>query len=217
MPSSSLFPKLILVIFCAVFLVVVAGLGAIWTASPELHGEGNASAVSYEDKTGDQELAYLLTKLELRTRAVMAGHYTASQSAVPGVDFLYQRWIARNRILPAAVAGDIFADVVPGATGDRAWVKMVVDPPRNPKNLGDETALSMLKEMQAGAKVVERTTADAYYYGEPIVAKTGCLPCHGEAQGDPDPVFPQYHKDGWKDGDVIGAVVSRVAPELPRN
>ena len=66
-------------------------------------------------------------------------------------------------------------------------------------------------EIRAGAGTAERTSHDAYYYAEPIKAKAACMYCHGEPKGKPDPYFPQYKKDGWRDGEIIGAVISRVA------
>ena len=92
-------------------------------------------------------------------------------------------------------------------------MKMVVPEPRNANNKGDATALAMLAELKQGAGSVWRTAANASYYGEPIVASAGCLPCHGTPAGEPDPHFPQYVKNGWKAGEVVGAVVARVAPE----
>ncbi len=161
---------------------------------------------------GDEELAYLLVRLELKTRGVIAGHYARDQSAFTAVDVLYKRWLTRNRILPAAVADGIFAEVVPAATGGRAWVKMVVDQPRNPNNRADDVAKGLLAEIKSGAKYAERTTEAAYYYGEPIRTNAGCLRCHGEPAGEPDPSFPQFTKDGWKADQVVGAVIARVAP-----
>ena len=35
---------------------------------------------------------------------------------------------------------------------------------------------------------------------------------HGEPKGASDPAFPEYTKDGWKVGDIIGAVIARVEP-----
>jgi hypothetical protein len=169
--------------------------------------------MTYLDKWGDQELAYLLVKLELKTRAVIGGHYTRVQSPVPGIDTIYKRWLAKNAILPAAVADRVFSEVVPGATGGRAWVKMVVEEPRNPHNRGDSTALELLREIQDGNPGAERSTPKAYYYAEPIKATKTCLPCHGELRGEPDPLFPQYKKNGWRDGEIVGAVIARVAPE----
>jgi hypothetical protein len=165
------------------------------------------------DRQGDAELAYLLVKLELKTRSVIAEHYTRPQSSVPGVDIAYQRTLTKNLLLPAAVAGRIFADTVPEATGGRAWVRMVVERPRNPKNQGDGVALELLAELQSGAKSAERHASDAFYYGESIVCKDWCLRCHGDPAGESDPSFPEYVKDGWKVGDVIGGVIARVAPE----
>ena len=161
-------------------------------------------------RNADEQLAYLLVKLELATRREIASHFTRHQSPVPGVDKLYQRLLVKNMILPAAVAGAVFAETVPNATQGRAWVKMVVDDPRNPNNRGDEVALELLAELRAGAGTAERTSHDAYYYAEPIKAKAACMYCHGEPKGAPDPYFPQYKKDGWREGEIIGAVISRV-------
>jgi hypothetical protein len=168
---------------------------------------------TYLDKSGDEELAYLLVKLEKRTRQVVADHYGRQQPGGAEATATYKDYLIKNRILPAAVADPIFSEVVPGATGGRAWVRMVVDAPRNPNNQGDPTSLEMLAELRKGADAAWRTTAGASYYGEPIVAKAGCLPCHGEPADEPDPHFPQYMKNGWKAGEVVGAVVARVAPE----
>ena len=95
-------------------------------------------------------------------------------------------------------------------TGGKAWVKMVVPNPRNPKNRGDKASLEVLKELQKGKFTVNYETKDAYYYGEPIIANKGCLECHGTPKSDPDPHFPEYKKDGWKPGEIIGGVISRV-------
>jgi hypothetical protein len=168
---------------------------------------------TYLETSGDEELAYLLVKLEKRTRQVVAGHYGRQQAGGPEATARYKSFLIQNRILPAAVADPIFSEVVPGATGGRAWVKMVVPEPRNPNNRGDSTALAMLEELQRGADSVWRSTAGACYYGEPIRAKAACLPCHGTPAGEPDPHFPQYPKNGWKAGEVVGGVIARVAPE----
>jgi len=196
-----------LLIICVVYLLaLVFGGPASLPAAP-------IDATTYVDKSGDQELAYLLVRLEKRTRQVIGSHYTRSQSGAPGADLMYKITLAKNGILPAAVAGQVFADVVPSATGGRAWVKMVVDEPRNPKNIGDETAMALLAQLQGGAPFVEETTADAVYYGEPITTTRACLPCHGEPAGAPDPSFPEFKRNGWKEGEIIGGVIARVAPE----
>jgi hypothetical protein len=166
-----------------------------------------------DPRSGDEELAYLLVKLEKKTRQVIAGHYGRQQPGGPDATAAYKDYLIENLILPAAVADPIFSEVVPEATGGRAWVKMVVPEPRNPNNQGDATALAMLAELQKGADSAWRTNADARYYAEPIVAKAGCLPCHGTPAGEPDQYFPQYRKNGWEAGEIIGAVVARVAPE----
>ncbi len=163
------------------------------------------------DRNADEQLAYLLVKLELATRREIGSHFIRHQSFVPGVDKLYQRLLVKNMILPAAVAGAVFAETVPNATQGRAWVKMVVDDPRNPNNRGDEVALELLAELRAGAGTTERASQNAYYYAEPIKAKAACMYCHGEPKGASDPYFPQYKKDGWREGEIIGAVISRVA------
>jgi len=209
--------RIVLAAGLGVSIALVVLLTGIVLSHPEADTKPSAGVPTYEDKRGDQELAYLLVKLELRTRAVIGGHYTRPQSAIPGVDFIYKRWIAKNTILPAAVADRVFSEVVPEATGGRAWVKMVVQDPRNPHNRGDSIALELLGTIQGGNATAERSTAEVYYYAEPIKATSTCLPCHGEPKGAPDPVFPQYEKNGWREGDIIGAVVARVAPEAKLN
>lgn len=159
----------------------------------------------------DDELAFLLVKLEKRTRAVIGGHYVRKQEGGAEKTYEYKKYLIKNSILPAAVAGPIFADTVPASTQGRAWVKMVVPAPRNPKNKGDATALEMVSELKKGSPFVWKTTSDAVYYGEPIITKATCLPCHGEPAGSPDPYFPEYARDGWKVNTVIGGVISRVA------
>jgi len=211
-------PRSAVTIAVAILLIVSLGFNlALFFAGPSTTLGPKVAASppepGTEDRKGDEQLAYLLVKLELQTRSEMAGHFTRAQSSLPGVDKLYQRLLAKNLILPAAVAGNIFSEVVPQATSGRAWVKMVVDQPRNPKNRGDEEALNLLAELRKGAATAERDTGDAFYYAEPIKAKAGCMYCHGEPKGAPDPFFPQYTKDGWRAGDIIGAVIARVAPE----
>jgi methyl-accepting chemotaxis protein len=186
--------KLAVVVVVSVLLVVAA----ITLADPgpaDEHG-----------RQFDQDLARLLVKLELRTRAVIAKHYV-------GADEPHREWLARNLLLPAAVADNVFHEVVPDATEGRAWVKMIVDEPRNPNNVGDDVTLALLNELREGNPRAERSTDDAYYYGEPISAAKGCLACHGGPRGEPDPFFPQYEKNGWQVGQVVGAVVARVSTE----
>lgn len=197
----------------ALFVVSGVLLASILSSRPKTTSSSGAKEMTHIDLEGDRELAHLLVKLELKTRAVIAGHYTRSQSSVPGIDIIYKRWLAKNAILPAAVADGIFSEVVPQVTGGRAWVKMVVEEPRNPNNRGDAIALEILHKIQEGKPDVKRSTGSAYYYAEPIKASKTCLPCHGESKGDPDPLFPQYTKNGWQDGDIVGAVMARVAPE----
>ena len=198
----------------AVVLLFIGPIVMLTIAGP---GDGSdtdpGDEPAYLDKSGDEELAYLLVKLEKRTRQVVAGHYGRQQPGGAEATATYKDYLIKNRILPAAVADPIFSEVVPGATGGRAWVRMVVDEPRNPNNQGDSTALEILAELRKGAGAAWRTTEGASYYGEPIEAKAGCLPCHGTPAGEPDPHFPQYVKNGWKAGEVVGAVVARVAPE----
>ena len=210
--------KNVLLIVCVVLLVLSGGaLLAIVSASPPVASAAAAKAPVAPTPTdkvrqGDAELAYLLVKLELKTRGVMAGHYARAQSSFPGVNTLYKRWLAKNMVLPAAVADKVFAEVVPQATSGRAWVKMIVDEPRNPNNRGDDVSKELFAEIKAGAAHVERATGEAHYYAEPIKTNAGCLYCHGEPAGEADPAFPQFKKNGWKEGQVVGAVVARVAP-----
>ena len=168
---------------------------------------GAGSPAESSDKASvppNQELAKLLVKLELRTRGVIAGHYAAADEA-------HRDWLARDVFLPAAVADAVFHATVPESTGGRAWVRMVVDEPRNPNNAGDDAALALLGELRRGKPSAERQLAEAYYYSEPIKAVKTCLVCHGSPRGEADPYFPKYKKEGWKEGDIVGAVVARVA------
>jgi hypothetical protein len=206
--------RAVFVILAVAFITSATYLAAILRAGPK---PSQAPAISSvltvpRFKTADEELAYLLVKLELKTRATIAENFTSEQSSLPGINVAYQHWLTKNRMLPAAVAGVVYSDTVPNATNGRAWVKMVVREPRNPKNKGDEVALDMLTEIQQGVKSSQRTADAAVYYGEPIVAKQWCLRCHGDKRGEPDPSFPQFRKDGWKEGDIIGAVIARVEP-----
>lgn len=201
-----------LALVCMLGVSALVLLGVVW-GGPEARPAPPFDAQTYVDKAGDEELAYLLVKLVKRTRQVMAAHYGRSQSAIPGVDAIYKRWLAKNVILPAGVADLIFAEVVPAATGGRAWVKMVRTEPRNPNNQGDSISLVLLAELQDGKPFVELSAPEAYYYGEPIKAKAGCLRCHGEPAGAPDPLFPEFKMEGWREGEVIGGIIARVAPE----
>jgi hypothetical protein len=155
----------------------------------------------------EQDLAKLLVKLELQTRAVIASKFSKAKG--DNKEFMIQ-----HTILPAAVADPIFSRVVPDNTDGRAWVKMVVDKPRNPNNKGDETALQMIDILKRDkVKYVEKDLMDAYYYAEPIVATKACLECHGNPKGAPDPHFSEYRMEGWKVDEVIGGVVARVGKE----
>ncbi|MDH3889511.1 MAG: DUF3365 domain-containing protein [candidate division Zixibacteria bacterium] len=188
---------------------IVAALALVIPAALILAGPG----ISSKPQSNDEELAYLLVKLEKQTRAVIAGHYGRMQDGGPDETLEYKEMLIRNRILPAAVADPIFAEIVPKATGGRAWVKMVVPEPRNPNNKGDHVALSMLAELEEGAESVWLNMDGAVYYGEPITTKPGCFTCHGAPAGEPDPYFPQYKKNGWEPGQVVGAVIARVAAQ----
>ena len=205
--------------FVLPILIVTALLfiqGILWDSETEANSEELSDQSSQQKelrKSGDEELAYLLVKLEKRARQVIAGHYGRPQVGHADNTSIYKEYLIRNRILPAAVADPIFSEVVPQATGGRAWVKMVVPNPRNPNNTGDATALDLVTALQQGVPSVERKTADAYYYGEPIVAKAGCLECHGLPAGESDPYFPAYKKNGWAVDEVIGGVIARVGPK----
>jgi len=188
--------KLTLGIVLSILLVA-----AVIAVAGTKHDSGEHAGRAY-----DQEFARLLVKLELQTRAVIAKHYVKA-------DETHRDWLAHNLLLPAAVADNVFHEVVPEVTEGRAWVKMIVDEPRNPNNAGDAITPAMLKELRAGNDSVERSTKNAYYYGEPIRAAKTCLVCHGSPQGEPDPYFPEYAKNGWETGQVVGAVIARVATE----
>ena len=193
----------------SVLMVPAAALSGCIIAQVETtetsRAQRDAAPTVTEVRTCDQELAQLLVKLELRTRAVIAKHYG-------GADAAHRAWLANNLLLPAAVADGVFHEVVPVTTGNRAWVKMVVDEPRNPHNAADATAIALMHEVRTGSPSAALTTHEAYYYAEPIKAAATCLACHGDREGDPDPFFPQYRKNGWREGQIVGAVVARVAP-----
>ncbi len=213
--KSSVLKKVVLPTVLVLLIVSAGTLIAIATAGPAETTTGVGvrltPSATVEPRHGDEELAYLLVKLELKTRSVLAGHYARGQSSFPAIDALYKRWLSKNMILPAAVADDIFAEVVPQATSNRAWVKMVVDEPRNPNNRADDVAKELLAEIKGGAASAERNSGPAYYYAEPIKTNALCLRCHGEPAGQPDPSFPRFKKDGWKTDQVVGAVIARVA------
>lgn len=111
--------------FLGVFAVGWALLMGTGAAPP-----GSVAAESAPlQPTSDQELARLLVKLLLRTRAAIAKQYETDR--LPGWDRLYKYALAKNVVLPAAVADQVF-QAIPDLTGGRAWVKMVVDNPRAP-------------------------------------------------------------------------------------
>jgi hypothetical protein len=181
---------------------VLSGCVADKAETQAARGPGPTAEISLHY---DQELARLLVRLELRTRAVIAKHYAQADPA-------HRAWLAENLLLPAAVADAVFHEVLPDMTNGRAWVKMVVDHPRNPHNAGDVTAIALFHEVRGKKPYAERSTREAYYYAEPIKAAKTCLLCHGDPKGGADPFFPQYKKNGWQEGEIVGAVVARVAP-----
>lgn len=209
--SKEVMQKALIAVLVIPSVFLVGLIISILIPHPETIYKSGSQQAAYVDRHGDQELAYLLVKLELKTRSVIGRHNARSQSLIPGVNLIYKRWLAKNSILPAAVADRVFSEVVPQATGGRAWVKMVVEKPRNPNNRGDSHALKLFHKLQNGTSHAELSTPEAYYYAEPIKATKACLPCHGTPKGDSDPVFPKYQKNGWKNGEIVGAVVARVA------
>ncbi len=213
--KSSVLKNVVLAVALILLFLSAGALIAIATAGPAETTTGAGTrltpSAAGQRRQGDRELAYLLVKLELKTRSVIAGHYARGQSSFACINGFYKRWLSKNMILPAAVADAIFAQVVPEATSGRAWVKMVVDEPRNPNNLPDDVAKDILAEIKGGAEHAQRDTGQSYYYAEPIKTNALCLRCHGEPAGEPDPSFPQFKKDGWEAGQVVGAVVARVA------
>lgn len=201
---------------CVFFLLSLTMNLGVFFVNPDIptasHAVAGTPTMEISMNNDDEQLAYLLVKLMLGTRREIGNHFTRNQSPIPAVNKLYQRLMVKNLILPAAVADHVFAETVPHATQGRAWVKMVVDQPRNPNNRADEVAMNLLADLRSGVTSTQRNAPDAFYYAEPIIAKKACLYCHGAPKGDPDPYFPQYKKDGWQEGDIIGAVVARVAP-----
>lgn len=194
---------IVIVASSLLFAGMIGMLGGCVVVRDETRTVREPVRINGGDRQHDQELARLLVKLEKQTRAVVARHYVQADKA-------HRDWMAKKLLLPAAVADKVFHEVVPAATGDRAWVKMIVDNPRNPHNIGDDAALALLEQLKTGSPHAQRHTHDAYYYAEPIRATKTCLLCHGEPKGARDPYFPQYTKNGWEEGEVIGAIVARV-------
>ena len=72
-------------------------------AGPETNSKPKTDQESLE-KSCDEELAYLLVKLEKKTRAVIAEHYGRMQDGGPDQTIEYKETLITNCLLPAAVA-----------------------------------------------------------------------------------------------------------------
>ncbi len=76
--------------------------------------------------------------------------------------------------------------------------------PRNPDNTPDSLEASVLKAMMQG-QITEQLIEDEdnIHYFRAITLTQGCLTCHGDPKGSPDPLGGI--KEGWKVGQVHGA------------
>ena len=75
--------RVVIVLGCALLLASWAFIGA--AVFPQEKAAPSADVprpLDAQPREGDRELAYLLVKLVRKTRAVIAGHYTAEQSGM---------------------------------------------------------------------------------------------------------------------------------------
>lgn len=61
-------------------------------------------------------------------------------------------------------------------------------------------------------------TGEVLYYATPIVAASGCLPCHSQPSLAPKSMLRHYGPDhgfGWKQNDIVGAQIVSVPMSVP--
>jgi hypothetical protein len=154
-----------------------------------------------------QQIAEELSQLILNVRGAIATNFTQpNKSLLP--DVVYQHALAQNGVLPAAVAGKAIHPLnVPGAA---FTLKMVVKEPRNKNNVPDAIEAALLEKVVGTQQPAALLTTEAAYHARPIKSADWCLRCHGDPRGDPDPIFPQFKKEGWKSGVIVGIAVAKV-------
>ena len=154
-----------------------------------------------------EETAATLSQLVINTRAAVAKNFTEPNKIWWLPDALYRYLLAWNGVLPAAIAG---GGVHPTNPGGVVVLKMVVAEPRNDKNKPDAVERSLLEQVLKTGVPAALSTQEFAYHARPIKAADWCGRCHGDPKGAPDPIFPEYRKEGWKTGEVIGAATARV-------
>lgn len=155
-----------------------------------------------------EEIAAVLSQAVINVRSSVAKNFTESNKIWWLPDALYRYILARNGVLPAAIAGEAFHTL--NKSQEVVTLKMVVAAPRNEANKPDPIEQQILEQVVRSGAPVAISTPDAAYHGRPIKVAEWCLRCHGEPKGEPDPIFPKYKREGWKLKEVIGAATARV-------
>jgi hypothetical protein len=154
-----------------------------------------------------EETAAALSQLVINTRSAVAKHFTQPNKIWWLPDALYRLILARNAVLPAAVVGSA---IHPLNDDGVVVLKMAVREPRNEKNKPDAVETELLAEVLRTGQPASRSTAQHAYHARPIKAVAWCMRCHGLPKGGRDPIFPKFRKEGWSEGEVIGAATARV-------
>lgn len=171
-----------------VAVIILAGTGMLSAATPE-------------------QMAEVLSQIVINTRTAIAENFTQPNKVWWLPDVVYRRILSINGVLPAAVAGKAFH---PLNTGGVVVLKMVVARPRNEKNQPDAVEKELFLQVVKTGSPAGQSTPDAAYYARPIKAAEWCMICHGEPKDAPDPFYPQFKKDAWKVGEVVGAATAKV-------
>lgn len=168
-----------------------------------------AAAVVFplEARARPEETAETLSQVVINTRMAVAESFVKPNKIWWLPDALYRRILARNSVLPAAIVGK---GIHPTNAGGAVSLKMLVTQPRNENNRPDPVEAELLRKVVATASPQAAATKEAAYHARPIKAVEWCLRCHGDPAGGADPVFPQFKKEGWKAGEVVGAAVAKV-------
>ncbi|MFH1454514.1 MAG: DUF3365 domain-containing protein [Armatimonadota bacterium] len=118
---------------------------------------------------------------------------------------------------PQKVATSV-ADILNNHPDYKYRIKMVSLKPRNPNNNTDDFESKNIKIFEANKKledIFEEKTVNGekvYRYMKPLVMGVHCMACHGSPKGVVDK--SGYPKEGYKLGDVIGAVSITVPADV---
>lgn len=154
-----------------------------------------------------EETAAALSQLVINTRMAVAKNFTQPNKIWWMPDPVYRLVLAKNEVLPAAVVG---AAIHPLHSDGVVVLKMVVRDPRNEKNKPDAVEAELFEEVRLTGQPAARSTPKHAYHARPIKAVAWCLRCHGLPKEGADPVFPRFKKEGWREGEIIGAATARV-------